>query len=451
MLSNIGLKSFKAFENESIELKPITIFLGPNNAGKSSALASLRLLVQTIESYDNRIPLLLNGILGDFGTYRDIVFQNSKKRHIDIDLTLTPPYHFNTPKSINIDKIYLHLTFKYRSKRREIILNSIRLKTDNNILFESEYYDDSERQLIQRIGNKEVPSSLKSVLSKQLRMQNFVPQYFPYFQSEKENSAVSDFVTEEVRNNMRIINRVGYIIEYSLRNIEYLGAMRVPPERTYLYTGERRQRIGSKGENSANIIAMDDARSGSKSQNIVKRLGNWLNKAGMGQNIKIENISERHYEIRIKHPKSSESQNFADTGYGNSQVLPVIIGGLNLEKNASYIIEQPEIHLHPKAQSELGDYFLNLYLNGNQSIIETHSEHMVLRLQQHVANQEIKPDDILFYYIYSTSDGKQIKKLTLDEKGRFNEDWPEGFFPERLEEAKKLSKIRFSEYATKKE
>lgn len=448
MLSEIGLKSFKAFEEETLDLKPITILLGPNNSGKSSILASLRLLVQTIESFDNRIPLLLNGILGDFGTYRDIVFQNSRRRYIELDITFKPPFPIKFFRSLNLDSISLHLTFRYRAKRREIILNSIKVITEDEILFESEYYQDSERQLIQQIGNKEVPSSLKSILSEQLRLQNFLPQHVSYFPNKKDDSAINEFLTDEVRHNLRSIGRIGTIMEYSFRNIEYLGAMRVPPERTYLYTGERRQRIGSKGENAANIIAMDNARGGSRSQKIAKRLGEWLNKANMGENIEIETISDRYYEIRIKHPKSSELQNFADTGYGNSQVMPVIIGGLNLEEYATYLLEQPEIHLHPRAQSELGDFFLHLYKNNNQSIIETHSEHMILRLQQHVAKSNIDPDDIIFYYVYSTDSGKKIKKLRVDEAGRFIDEWPEGFFPERLVEAKKLSKIRYSEYSS---
>jgi AAA15 family ATPase/GTPase len=68
MLTSLRLKYFKAFEQLDLEIRPITIFIGPNNSGKSSIIASLRVLVQTIESYDTKIPLLLNGTMGDFGT-----------------------------------------------------------------------------------------------------------------------------------------------------------------------------------------------------------------------------------------------------------------------------------------------------------------------------------------------------------------------------------------------
>ncbi|MGE5632640.1 MAG: DUF3696 domain-containing protein [Caulobacteraceae bacterium] len=63
-------------------------------------------------------------------------------------------------------------------------------------------------------------------------------------------------------------------------------------------------------------------------------------------------------------------------------------------------------------------------------------------MQQFVANGKISNKDIVFYYIYANNGKKNAVKLSLDEKGRFIEEWPEGFFPERLEEAKKLAKIR---------
>ena len=86
MISKIVLKNFKAFEEQAIDFRPITLFLGPNNSGKSSILAALRILVQTIESYDPQVPILLNGVMGDFGTYRDVVFDNNPRRHIHISV-----------------------------------------------------------------------------------------------------------------------------------------------------------------------------------------------------------------------------------------------------------------------------------------------------------------------------------------------------------------------------
>lgn len=117
-----------------------------------------------------------------------------------------------------------------------------------------------------------------------------------------------------------------------------------------------------------------------------------------------------------------------------------------------FLLEQPELHLHPKAQAELGDFFADLYDSSVQTIIETHSEHLILRLQQHVAAGRIKHSDIKFYYVHNDPNPTQnscgecltheITPLPLDENAIFINDWPEGFFPERLNESRKLALIR---------
>jgi len=189
---------------------------------------------------------------------------------------------------------------------------------------------------------------------------------------------------------------------------------------------------------------MDSAKGGKRSRNILPNLKEWLIKSGIASDIKIEPISDRHYEIKIQNSITHEYQNYADVGFGNSQVLPVLVSGFNLIEGGIFIVEQPEIHLHPRAQAELGDFFLQLYKKSIQSIIETHSEHLILRLQQHVIEGKINQNDICFYYVHAEQDGKKITELRLDENGKFNKDWPEGFFPERLVESKKIAQLRYN-------
>ena len=225
-------------------------------------------------------------------------------------------------------------------------------------------------------------------------------------------------------------------------SVEYIGPMRMPPSRTYLFSGERRRRIGAAGENTSSILAMDSAREGERSLNILDKVSKWLFKAEIAANIKIADISDRHFEIKVQHPNTQEYQNIADVGQGNSQILPVLVAGYNLTRGSTYLVEEPEIHLHPRAQAELGDFFYDLYSSGIQSVIETHSEYLVVRLQQHVVQGIIDPEDIAVYYVYPRENKKIIKKLNLNKQGVFEEEWPEGFFPERLSEAKKLAMLR---------
>ena len=124
-----------------------------------------------------------------------------------------------------------------------------------------------------------------------------------------------------------------------------------------------------------------------------------------------------------------------DVGTGISQVIPVIVASL-LDKEQLVAIEQPELHVHHRIQAELGDLFIDAWQKKqNQFVLETHSEHLVLRLQRRVREHLISQDDIGVYYVSQADDGQtRVSQLRLDEEGDFIDNWPGGFFPERLKE-----------------
>jgi len=455
VISSIGLHNFKAFADLEVDLAPITVLLGPNNCGKSSILAALRLLAQTVDTYDPDVALLLSGSMGDFGTYKDIVFRNHRGRRMKLSVSVRP-----TPGASRLwrprrpdttDVLTMHLEYKYRTMRRELILRRAEVELNGRSLLRTAYSERSERQLIERIGDAIVPPTIKSALSRGLRMQNFVPRVLGYrFRHEtSEPSAVGEFVTKQVARDAELAGRAASAIADSLRRVEYIGAMRIPPSRTYRLTGERRRRVGPGGEEAPGMLMMDSARGGRRSLGVLESMNQWLSRAGVASDVNIVPLSDRHYEIRVQHPITKEHQNLADVGQGVSQILPVLVAGLHLSEGSALVVEEPEIHLHPRAQAALGDFFLTLFEKGVQSIIETHSEYLLLRLLQHVASGAISPDDVSVYYVYARGEHKEAKRLRLNGEGQFVDEWPEGFFPERLEEAKELSRIRYGKQVSK--
>jgi predicted ATPase len=115
-------------------------------------------------------------------------------------------------------------------------------------------------------------------------------------------------------------------------------------------------------------------------------------------------------------------------------------------ENQLIAIEQPEIHLHPKLQAELGDLFIESALgeNGNHFILETHSEHLILRLLRRVrettegeleeGKQGLTPNQISVLFVEPTDQGSRVIELPVTADGDFRVPWPGGFFAERTRE-----------------
>lgn len=134
-----------------------------------------------------------------------------------------------------------------------------------------------------------------------------------------------------------------------------------------------------------------------------------------------------------------------DVGIGVSQVLPVLVSGY-ASKNKIIAIEQPEIHLHPKLQAELGDLFINSALGDNQNtfLLETHSEHLLLRIMRRMRETDkgklpdgvkpVSPEDVMVLFVEPDKTQSIIRQMPLNERGELVKAWPGGFFEEGLRE-----------------
>ncbi len=135
-----------------------------------------------------------------------------------------------------------------------------------------------------------------------------------------------------------------------------------------------------------------------------------------------------------------------DVGVGISQILPVVVAALDPGRPGLTAIEQPELHLHPRIQVELGDLFASQAAKGGIFLIETHSEHLLLRFMKRMRQTydgtpgngtlQMRPEDIAVYFVEIDPDGEQtlIREMPLNERGDLVEAWPGGFFEEDLRE-----------------
>jgi hypothetical protein len=162
---------------------------------------------------------------------------------------------------------------------------------------------------------------------------------------------------------------------------------------------------------------------------------------------------ERRKEIALVEIPSNTVVSMQDVGVGISQILPVLMTAFG-EQDSLVAIEQPEIHIHPKLQAELGDVFIESALGSNRNIflLETHSEHLILRILRRIREttegdrsdwpdalqkacpRGIRPEDVAVLYVEPGEDGAKVIELPVDANGEFTCEWPGGFFEERIKE-----------------
>jgi hypothetical protein len=210
-----------------------------------------------------------------------------------------------------------------------------------------------------------------------------------------------------------------------------IGPFRQPAERLYTYSGTRPRQVGRSGELVSDLLHRDPE--------LLGRTNDWLKKFGIDYKLKLKPLGGRHsdvFEVRLvdqrRRPKIDIA--FTDVGFGISQMLPIVVQSVTT-KGRIISIEQPEVHIHPRLQAEIGDLLVDCSRqNRHQFLVETHSEHLILRLRRLVREGKVSPSEISVIHVGRGKSGAVIEPIGLKPDGTFDREWPGGFFPERMRE-----------------
>ena len=235
-------------------------------------------------------------------------------------------------------------------------------------------------------------------------------------------------------------------------NLEYLGPLRERPQRAYLHSGNPMTEIGESGQYAAQILWIEKDNKVQylpalgeepKEVTLMEAVNDVFKNLGMFQSVDIKSEKSIIYQIlfRLGGPRARNVVTIADVGFGVSQLLPILVLGLRSDKSSLLLLEQPEIHLHPKLQANLADFLLTLASRERRLIIETHSDHFINRLRRRIAED---PTDtlknkvnILFVHPPKDGQGAVIEPLQIDRFGVI-ENWPPDFLPEAADEAEAI-------------
>jgi hypothetical protein len=248
----------------------------------------------------------------------------------------------------------------------------------------------------------------------------------------------------------RIASTLTSELRATLRGMRAVGAFRASPERRYDYQGRLRDAPDLSGRGVVHALIDDTMRRGRQRGHLFNSVNRWLKSVGRVRLLPVRRISPtaRLYEVRLKDIDSGRWANFADVGFGIGQALPVLVEGLRTPENGLFLVQEPEIHLHPDAQLAMADYLVGLANSGRNVIAETHSEAVLLRVRKAVVEAQQQPhrrralraDRVSILYVASGADGtSHVTPLQIGQLGQVH-GWPEGFMEEVTRERLDLLK-----------
>ena len=254
----------------------------------------------------------------------------------------------------------------------------------------------------------------------------------------------SSYESKSIGVNEEFFDSLSTVFE---KNISYLGPLREEPKIVYPFSDFSGSiQIGRKGENTAAILAHEgsigsglppipnmDKLGKSKDWSLLESVIEWSKYIGIAEDIEAK-ITKDGYTLRVKTPGSRHFSELPNVGVGVSQVLPILVMCLSVKWYSTIIIEQPELHLHPKMQSKLMDFLLAVSRLHKQVIVETHSEHFINALRLRIAkasppNDEKIAEDIQIYFTSKDEKGTKFKSIQINKYSALS-DWPEDFFDE---------------------
>lgn len=485
LLTELRLSNFKSFgEEQRVPLAPITLIYGPNSAGKSSILQSLLLLKQSIDADS----LVTQGELTDAGSFLGALHRHEPNRVLSFGLTYGASDSWDMPDGVPDPAMLRAADFRFRADGSglphlasldltfgpwTLPLRAIDASTgemreqltlgleaagetflgvaEGTLLypFDSRHVqedDDAAQQrrlrgrqqngkralrLLREAGldrlvvsrNGLLPASAATLEDLGVRLRG---------SGERELGIVSSYV----KRTVQLAAGMSAELRALLGQLAYLGPLRSAPQRFY-YRAAVVSGVGTSGSHIA-LHLFDNSSE-------VAQVNQWLAALGVPYGLKVVPVVASGstslvgdlVAIILTDLRSGVDVSPTDVGFGVSQVLPIVVE-LLAKQNSVICIEQPEIHLHPALQAKLGDLLIDATTEegrANQVVVETHSEHLILRLQRRVREGLIDADQISVVYVDQTADGTAwVKHLGMDERGDFTDEWPQGFFEERIDE-----------------
>ncbi|MFC7497071.1 MULTISPECIES: DUF3696 domain-containing protein [unclassified Nocardioides] len=475
LLTKVALANLKAFGAPTeVPLAPLTLVYGANSAGKSTLVQSLLLVKQSLAAD----ALVTQGSLLNAGGFRGLVHRHGDKP-VSIALTYgtlptwipesgTPDptlarhvgWVFETDASgqggvtqVSIQFGDYRLAFRKDPGATGFTLNRSELEevfkgvASGTLLypFDARHHQDGdEAEQTRRLrGREQNAKRALRILERdgvdaiEVRASGIMPTSDVLLRPSRSGISNHEqgIVDSYVNRTAKLAGGISVEVAQLLHSLVWLGPLRSAPQRVY----DRADTSSTPGDGRHVAIYLFDHAT------VVTQVNEWLKRLEVPYTLDVVPVNAGNsahlvgdlVAISLFDSRSGVNVTPADVGFGISQVLPIVVELLS-RRDSVVAIEQPETHLHPRLQARLADLFIDTTQEGgqgNQLIVETHSEHLMLRVQRRIREGSLDPRNVSVVYVDQNTHGETtVKPLRLNDQGDFLDEWPHGFFDERLDE-----------------
>lgn len=407
-ISVCGYKSIR--EEQGIEIRPLTLIAGANSSGKSSIMQPLLMLKQTLEASYDPGALLLDGPNVRFTSSDQFLSRGERGKKtgnfstgVRVDDETTVTIHFDrSGGQIGIPRMDVRngrsFTLTPSMQHEEIAAILPKSMSDLHDAIARDTHTTAEWKVVRE------RCFLTCVLSL------------------KDKKVQSFFDPGEVTPAASVLPRI--------RDTIHLPGLRGNPERTYPVTAVGSAFPGTFQSYVASVIARWQEEPGAQK---LEELAGQLSSLGLTWKAAARRVSETQVELqvgRLPHCARGGARDLvsvADVGLGVSQTLPVLVALLVARPGQMVYLEQPEIHLHPRAQVAMAEVLARAAQRGVRVVAETHSSLLLLGVQSLVAEGKLPPNLVKLHWFERNDAGvTAVRSADLDETGAFG-DWPEDF------------------------
>ncbi len=399
-MKEFTLENVRCFEGRhKFQIRPLTFLVGENSTGKSTVLGCVQALMDFYTSSNSMFNhnINFNNLPYAMGSFSDIVRRSNK-----------------TAKTFKLGFSFGNEQDSASSKKITIVEK----KGGFEPVLQREEWEFADGKIVFELNNDDEKGDDKPLIK--YKKSNGKEEFLIRFQSSFLGNAIKVILAWSTPNAKMLWK---FLKKHRIREFvkaESFAPIRTKPKRTYDPLKEDK---GPEGGDMPMVVMNMSRLNKQKWKNIENRLKKFGESSGLFSAISVQSSKEMGGAFQLKIKVQGSSVNMVDVGYGVSQILPILVRIFTEKEKKIFLLQQPEVHLHPRAQAELSLLLAQIahQEDGHNFLIETHSDYMIDRARIEIAQKNIRAEDVALIYLEHKDNKTVVHNISFDENAEMKE------------------------------